>query len=123
MVPRFGTNSGEHGGSINELETTMTSTHTCFEIVHFAFLPDITLQRQTEAMKVLGSWAATQPGFVSRQSYYDPRQARWTDVVEWSSLDEATAAMERSQREPELASVMAHIDPATLHAGHFEKRI
>jgi hypothetical protein len=44
-------------------------------------------------------------------------------MVEWSSLDQATAAMERSQREPALAGVMALIEPATLHAGHFEKRI
>ena len=43
-------------------------------------------------------------------------------MVEWSSLDQATAAMERSQREPALAGVMALIDTATVHAGHFEKR-
>lgn len=101
----------------------MTSTHTCFEIVHFAFLPDTTPQRQAQAMQALGVWAATQPGFLSRQSYHDPQQARWTDVVEWSNLAQATAAMERSQREPALASVMSLIDPSTLHAGHFEKRI
>lgn len=101
----------------------MASSHTCFEIVHFAFLADITPQRQTEAMKALGSWAAAQPGFVSRQSYHDPRHDRWTDVVEWCSLDQATAAMERSQREPALDGVMALIDPSSLHAGHFEKRI
>jgi hypothetical protein len=44
-------------------------------------------------------------------------------MVEWSSLDKATASMELSQREPALDGVMALIDPATLHAGHFEKRI
>lgn len=101
----------------------MALTHTCFEIVHFAFLPDVTLPRQTEAVNALGIWAATQPGFLSRHSYHDPRQSRWTDVVEWSNLDQAVAAMERSQREPALASVMELIDPSTLHAGHFEKRI
>jgi hypothetical protein len=100
----------------------MTPTPTCFEIVHFAFLPDIGPQRQTEAMRALGAWAATQPGFVSRQSYHDPRQDRWTDLVEWSSLDQATAAMARSQHEPALAGVMALIDSATVQAGHFEKR-
>jgi len=99
------------------------STHTCFEIVHFAFLPHVTPERQIDAMKVLGRWAATQPGFVSRQSYHDPSQGRWTDVVEWDHLDSATAAMERSQREPSLASAMSLIDPDTLHAGHFEKRL
>jgi hypothetical protein len=123
MVPRFGTYRGNHRDSCNSLETAMASTHPCFEIVHFAFLPTVTLPRQTEAMNALGAWAATQPGFLSRQSFHDTRQSRWTDVVEWSSLDQATAAMERSQREPALASVMALIDPATLHVGHFEKRI
>jgi hypothetical protein len=123
MVPRIGTYHEEHGDSFHSLETAMASTRSCFEIVHFAFLPDITLPRQTEAMNALGVWVATQPGFLSRQSFHEPRQSRWIDVVEWSSLDQATAAMERSQREPALASVMALIDPATLHAGHFEKRI
>lgn len=123
MVPRYGTYGRDHGDSCNKLETTMASTHTCFEIVHFAFLPDVTLPRQIEAMNTLGVWAAKQPGFLSRQSFHAPRQSRWTDMVEWSSLDQATAAMERSQREPALAGVMALIDPATLHAGHFEKRI
>lgn len=123
MVPRVGTYCREYGDSFNRMETTMATTHTCFEIVHFAFLPGVTLPRQTEAMNALGAWAATQPGFRSRQSFLDPRQSRWTDVVEWSNLDQATAAMARSQREPALASVMALIDPATVHAGHFEKRI
>jgi hypothetical protein len=123
MVPRFDTFNEEPCDSFNSLETAMASIHSCFEIVHFAFLPDITLPRQTEAMNALGVWAATQPGFLSRQSFHDARQSRWTDVFEWSSLDHATAAMERSQREPTLASFMALIDPATLHAGHFERRI
>ena len=123
MVPHDGTYCGEHGDSFNSMETAMATTHTCFEIVHFAFLPDVTLPRQTEAMNALGAWASTQPGFLSRQSFLDPRQSRWTDMVEWSNLDQATAAMARSQREPALAGVMALIDPATLHAGHFEKRI
>ncbi len=122
-MPRIGTFWGEYGGSFNFLETAMASTDTCFEIVHFAFLSDITPERETEAMKALGRWAAAQPGFVSRQSYHDPRQSRWTDVVEWLSLAQATAAMERSQHDTALASVMAHIDPATVRAGHFEKRI
>ena len=85
---------------------------------------EVTLESAvTEAMNALGAWAATQPGFLSRQSFLDTRQSRWTDVVEWSNLDQAIAAMARSQREPALASVMALIDPATVNAGHFEKRI
>jgi hypothetical protein len=124
MVPRCGTYRREHGASFNSLETAMASaTHTCFEIVHFAFLPHVAPQRQEEAMKALGVWAAAQPGFLSRQSYHDARQSRWTDVVEWRDLEQATAAMERSQREPALAGVMALIDSATVHAGHFERRI
>ncbi len=123
MVPCGGTHGGQHGDSINFLETALASTDTCFEIVHFAFLSGTSLQRQTEAMQTLGDWAAAQPGFVSRQSFHDPRQARWTDVVEWRSLDQATAAMARSQQEPLLASVMALIDPGTVQAGHFEKRL
>ncbi len=31
--------------------------------------------------------------------------------------------MERSQREPSLAGVMALIAPETVHAGHYEKML
>lgn len=103
------------------MEFTLNATRTCFEIVHFSFRPGVSSSCQIEAMKTLGGWAATQPGFMSRQSYHDPSQARWTDVVAWSSLDEAKSAMERSQREPSLAGIMALIATETLHAGHFEK--
>jgi hypothetical protein len=105
------------------LEFTVNTARTCFEIVHFAFQPDIDMTRQIDAMKTLGDWAAMQPGFVARQSYLDPSQARWTDVVAWSSLDEAKSAMERSQREPSLAGIMALIAPETVHAGHYEKML
>ena len=54
MVPSIGTCRREHGNSFNSLETAMDSTEACFEIVHFAFLPDATLSRQTEAMASLG---------------------------------------------------------------------
>lgn len=123
MVPECGTYRTDHSAPTYFQETTLSSFRSCFEIVHFAFRPDIPFPRQVEAMHALGRWAATQPGFVTRQSYHDSRQARWTDVVEWSSLGQATAAMERSQREPALASVMALIEPSTVHAGHFEKEL
>ncbi len=99
----------------------MNDTDPCFEIVHFAFVPEVSPGDQLAAMKTLGEWAATQPGFVGRQSYRDPVAARWTDVVEWTSLQAAQAAMARSQQAPALAGIMALIDPETVHAGHFER--
>lgn len=42
-------------------------------------------------------------------------------MEEWSSIERSMPATERSQREPALAGVMALSDPATVHAGHFEK--
>lgn len=122
MMSASGTYAGQDRSAFNTLETALTPAHTCFEIVRFAFLPDVTAQRQTAAMKTLGAWVAAQPGFLSRQRCHDARQAPWTDLVEWSNLDQATAAMERSRREPSLAGIMALIDPGTLHAGHFDKR-
>lgn len=101
----------------------MNPTASCFEIVHFAFQAAVPLSRQIESMKTLGHWAATQPGFLSRQSYHDPQANRWTDVVEWARRDDALAAMERSQHEPLLAGVMALIAPESVHAGHHDRLI
>jgi len=101
----------------------MSMTTSCFEIVHFRFLEEVPLNRQTELMKLLGDWAATQGGFISRQSYHDRQSKRWTDVVEWSSLSEAQAAMAASQREPKLAAVMGAIAPEPLSMGHYERLV
>jgi hypothetical protein len=99
----------------------LDSKNACFEIVHFAFVTEIAPQRQSEAMQALGGWVATQPGFVSRHTYQDAQQGHWTDVVEWASRGDAIAAMERSQQEPALASVLALIDPDSLRVSHCVK--
>jgi hypothetical protein len=101
----------------------MSLPTSCFEIVHLAFLDDVPLARQIELMKLLGDWVATQGGYISRQSYHDRQSKRWTDVVEWSSLPEAQAAMTASQQEPKLAAVMGAIAPEPLLMGHYERLV
>ena len=101
----------------------MGLTNTCFEIVHFAFQTGVPLDRQTALMKRLGNWAATQPGFIERRGYHDRQHNRWTDVVEWRSLEEAQAAMALSQNAPELAEAMAAIAENSLWVGHCERLV
>lgn len=123
MVPCSGTLSVDDRGSFNYGEFSLDSTPTCFEIVHFAFQGSVPRARQTACMRQIGDWARLQPGFVARQSYHDPHANRWTDVVEWSDLAHAQAAMERSQREASLAEILALIDPVSLQVGHCERLI
>lgn len=101
----------------------MSPTISCFEIVHFAFQAAVPLPRQIQCMKALGNWAQMQPGFLARQSYHDQQSNRWTDVVEWKSVADAKAAMERSQQEASLADVMTLIAPDSLYVGHHERLI
>jgi len=72
---------------------------------------------------VIGGRASTQPGFLARQSYHDRSDNHWTEIVEWNSLAEAHAAMERIQCASSLASVMAFIAPEALLVGHHERLI
>jgi hypothetical protein len=95
----------------------------CFEIVNFSFVPGLTVEEQDAHMQTIGRWGAEQPGFVSRSSYFDPKQGRWTDVVEWLDEHSALAAMAKSQAEHRLANVMAAIDPTGMSMGHFTRRI
>jgi len=72
---------------------------------------------------VIGGRASTQPGFLALQSYHDRLNNRWTEIVEWNNLADAHAAMERIQRDPSLAGVMAFIAPESLVVGHHERLI
>jgi hypothetical protein len=95
----------------------------CFEIVNFSFVPGLSVGQQDAHMQTIGRWGAEQPGFVSRSSYFDPKQGRWTDVIEWSDEQAALAAMASSQTDPQLTNVMTAIDPSGMLMGHFIQRL
>ncbi len=93
------------------------------EIVSFRFADDSTPAQQQARLEILGRWVEVQPGFIRRVAFFEPEQGRWLDLVTWSDLAAARAAMERSLGAVELAPVMATIDQGSMTVGHYEQRL
>jgi hypothetical protein len=93
----------------------------CYEIVEFGFTPDRTFEQQAKWMQELGQWVAAQPGFESRQSFYDAGRGRWLDQVAWRSLSFAKEALERCENEASLAIIFSAIDQSTMSMGHYTR--
>jgi hypothetical protein len=94
-----------------------------FEIVSFQFSDGRPVAEQQARLEAMGRWVKTQPGFLGRSAFHDAQADRWVDLVTWTDLAAAHAAMERSQQEPTLAAIMASLDTATVTIGHFERRL
>lgn len=86
------------------------------ETVRFRLLPgqspDVFLQNSARAAGVL----ATLPGF--RQRLLSADAAGWQDVVIWDSLAQALEAMPLVMAHPEVAGMMAAIDPESIEMRH-----
>lgn len=94
-----------------------------FEIVSFRFSDGRPVAEQQARLEAMGRWVKTQPGFLERSAFHDAQADRWVDLVTWTDLAAAHAAMERSQQEPLLAIVMETLDTATINIGHYERRL
>lgn len=95
----------------------------CYEIVEFCFTPDHTFEQQTGWMQELGRWVAAQPGFESRQSFYDAGRGRWLDQISWRSPLFAKEALERCEKEASLGSIFSAIDQSTMSMGHYVRLV
>ena len=96
------------------------SSHT-FEIVHFAFRPEVPLADQRAWMARVGAFAARAPGFVRRSYYRAEDSGRWVDLVVWTDAAHAKAAAETLMADPELGPTMALLDEASISFGHYHQ--
>jgi hypothetical protein len=94
-----------------------------YEIVSFRFTDGQPLATQQQHIEAIGRWVRTQPGFLNRAAYYDGQQDHWVDLVTWTDLASAHAAMARSQQETSLADAMLALDTATMAMGHYAQHV
>ena len=59
-----------------------------------------------------------QRGSLKRRYLVKSEDGRWTDVIEWTSMEEALAAAEDVMSEPDFAPFGAMIDGATVDMRH-----
>lgn len=87
------------------------------ELVSFRLVPGtaptvfVTLAQATEPL------LRRQPGFVSRRLVATP-EGVWTDIVEWASMEAATAAARVVLADASFAPFIAAIDMATVSMAH-----
>ncbi|MCA2987965.1 MAG: hypothetical protein INH02_11105 [Gemmatimonas sp.] len=94
-----------------------------YEIVSYRFSDTRPVTEQQQRIEAMDRWVKTQPGFVGRSAFYDAQADRWVDLVTWTDLASAHAAMERSQMEPSLATIMDALDTGSIAIGHYEQRL
>lgn len=87
------------------------------ENVSFRLAPGTKPDDFLSAARAIQSWLLTQPGFVSRR-LTQGTDGTWTDLVEWRSLAQATAAGEAIMALPEAQPMMRSIDPASVALRH-----
>lgn len=91
-----------------------------YDIGVLKFRPEVSLERQREALDRLGAAMRRLPGFVSREVYHDPVGQRWVDVVGWRTHAEAQASGDII-KDPEIAAIFASFDEAGTVLGIYEK--
>ena len=85
------------------------------ELVVFKLREGVTREEFLGTVDGVSTWAAEQPGFLSRELAYDGDGDRWIDVVWWRTLDEAHAAADRAMSSDACAPMFGLIDEeATL---------
>ena len=80
------------------------------ELVVFKLKDGTSREAFLATVGAVSDWAATQPGFVSRDLSYDASGDRWIDVVYWRSLAAAEAAAAVAESSPSCAGMFELID-------------
>lgn len=88
------------------------------EQVRFRTQEDVTEDALLQAAETTSSWLKQQPGFSYRTLVCDT-DGTWTDLIYWSSLENAKAASEAFMGSVETKPFMALIDPETVKMQHF----
>lgn len=89
-----------------------------FEIPVYKFRPEVPHESQREIVQSFNRFLETAPGFIRRDTYFDPKQLVWVDVVEWQTMDLALAAAEDFAKSQQFQAWIAAADPDFGHMLH-----
>jgi hypothetical protein len=91
----------------------------CHEIVSFTFKPSVDIDKQSVHLALIGQFASSQHGFISRATFRDGETGRLVDHVIWTDHECAMAAARKISQEPRLAPVMADLSEGDVVMGHY----
>lgn len=93
------------------------------ELVVFKLNEGVSREQFLGTVDAVSTWAAEQPGFISREISYDAEGNRWIEVIWWKTMEEAHAAAEVALTSESCAPMFALIDEASTLMAHGEPAI
>lgn len=88
------------------------------EIVLYRFRPDAAAEAIDATMQATDDFLHAMPGFMRRQTLFDAGSSTWIDLVEWRSMEDATAAAAQFAACPAAATFAEIGDPSFMHMFH-----
>ena len=88
------------------------------ELVVFKLNEGVSREQFRRTVDPVSSWIATQPGFVSRELFYDADGDRWIDLVRWRTMEDAQTAAELAMTSESCAPMFALIDMESTLMAH-----
>ncbi|SEG38248.1 hypothetical protein [Vibrio hangzhouensis] len=86
----------------------------CLEIVSYKSI--VSVEAMIPVNQQMQTFLHQQPGFVRRELAHE--QQSWTDLVWWQDLESAKAAAEALMSQPFAETLMANVDPESIHMQH-----
>ena len=101
----------------------MNATQDVLELVVFQLNEGVSRDQFLDTNAAVSAWISQQPGFLARDLSYDAEGDRWIDIIRWASMENATAAAERSTSSPSCLPMFALIDMESMLMLHGEPAI
>jgi hypothetical protein len=94
-----------------------TMSGNVIEIVNFKLAKGVTPDQFLAAASTSNGFLKGQKGFISRKMIVN-KDAQYTDIAVWSSIEDAQNAMDASMKDQSLASFINAIDPTSMKIEH-----
>ena len=88
------------------------------EVSEFKVTSGTTTEALVTAVERMNAVLEATPGYQSRELVYHEETNTWIDLVHWSSLEAAQAAMESVMSHPEAQAFLSLIDMETVRMRH-----
>lgn len=88
------------------------------EMVRFGVLPGTPHATVEAHAGDIDAWLSARKGFVRRALVGPDTEGRYTDIVHWRTMADASAAAAEIMKEPSLAAFMGLIDGPTVTMAH-----
>ncbi len=94
-----------------------------FEVVVSKFKQGLDQKKEVDLTKSLNQFLKDQPGFKSREVFYDEKQKMYVDVVAWTDEKSAKDAAVKAEKSPICQPVFSQIEQQGMIFLHAKKML